>query len=118
WRTNSSVMFARFRQLCRGSRPAATGQRNADDGSASTGARRVALACKHLERCHNCAARYAQFGCQGARGGQASPGVKPPGQNLGANPLINLTINGETAPGRRVLSLHGPFKFTNVGPSV
>src|SRR5262249_24736648 len=117
---NGSVMFASFHRLCCRLRLPGTGQLNVNNCSARTGTRSVALTSEHLERCHDCAARYAQFGCQSAGGRQASPGSKPPRQNFGANPLINLAIKeiALARPNGVVISLHGPLKFTNLGPLV
>ena len=96
-RANSSVMLTSFIQLSCGPQLPDTGQRDIDNGSSRTGARNVALTGEHLKRRHNRAARDAQFGCQSARRWQAGPGGEPPRQDFGANPLVNLAIDRDSA---------------------
>jgi hypothetical protein len=97
-RANNSAMLTSFHQLCCWPQLPDTGQRSINNGSARTGARSVALTGEHLIRRHNRAARDAQFGCQSARRWQAGPGGEPPRQDFGANPLVNLAIDGDRAP--------------------
>ena len=73
-------------------RPAAERQCRIDHGAACAGRDRVALAGQHLVGDLDRAACDAQLACERAGGGQTSAGGEPPGEDLGAQSLIDVAV--------------------------